>query len=148
MQSDTGSIAFNVHHIGAVVKDVEKTSKFLSEILGIGFWDIHVYSPSKSEMLIGEPFSLKTAHGKFGSVEIELLQPLKGDSIWGQFLETKGEGLHHIAFHNLSNWEEMVAKLQEQGSRMIIGASSRGTRWTYFDTPGGIIVELMLIGKQ
>jgi 4-hydroxyphenylpyruvate dioxygenase-like putative hemolysin len=32
------------------------------------------------------------------SVTIELIEPVGGPSTWQDFLETKGEGIHHIAF--------------------------------------------------
>ena len=35
---------------------------------------------------------------KMGSLEIELIQPLEGQSPHKEFLDSKGEGIHHIAF--------------------------------------------------
>jgi len=144
MQSDTGTIALpSPNHIGVVVKDVDETTKFLSSVGGLGPWQTFEYSPHKDNMIVGEPFTLKMAITKLGSTVLELLQPVEGNSIWAQALETKGEGIHHIAF-SVSNWEEMVSKLQEQGSRMVAGSVFGDNRWCYFDTkPGGIIVELM-----
>jgi len=131
------------NHIGIVVKDADETTKFLSSMWGLGSWQTFEYSPHKDEMIVGEPFRLKIAFAKLGAVVLELLQPVKGDSIWAQALETKGEGVHHIAF-SVSNWDEMVSKLQGQGGRMVVGAIFEGKRWCYFDTkPGGIIVEFM-----
>ena len=128
-------------HIAVVVKDVEKTTEFLSSTLGIGPWDISKNLFFK-EMFVGQPFSVHAAHAKLGSVVLELLQPLGKGSLWGQFLESKGGGLHHIAF-KVSNWDEMVAKLQEQGSKMVLSAINPwGKRFCFFETkPGGILVE-------
>lgn len=131
------------NHIGVVVEDTDKTTKFLSSVWGFGPWQTLDYRAHKDDMIVGEPFTLKIAFAKLGAVVLELLQPVKGDSIWAQALETKGEGVHHIAF-SVSNWDEMVSKLQEQGGRMVVGAIFEGKRWCYFDTkPGGIIVEFM-----
>jgi len=146
MPSDAGAVALPaaIDHIGVVVEDIDKTMEFLSSIWGLGPWQTMEYSPHKDEVLVGEPFRLKVAHAKLGPVALELLQPLEGRSIWSQFLEVKGEGIHHIAF-SLSNYDEMVSKLQEQGCMMVAGAITPfGKRWSYFDTkPGGIIVEFM-----
>jgi methylmalonyl-CoA/ethylmalonyl-CoA epimerase len=71
-------------------------------------------------MIVGGPFGLKLAWVQLGSLVLELLQPVQGDSIWARALETKGEGVHHIAF-NVSNWNEIVSKLQQQRGRMVAG---------------------------
>ena len=136
------------NHIGVVVKDVDKTSKFLSSMWGLGPWHTLDYKARKDDMIVGEPFRLKIAFAKLGSTVLELLQPVEGNSIWAQALETEGEGIHHIAF-SVSNWDEMVSKLQDEGSKMlvcarVVGGTYDGKRWCYFDTkPGGIIVEFM-----
>lgn len=131
------------NHIGVVVKDVDKTTKFLSSMWGLGPWHTLDCKARKDDMIVGEPFRLKIAFAKLGSTVLELLQPVEGNSIWAQALETEGEGIHHIAF-SVSNWDEMVSKLQERGGKMVGGAIFDGKRWCYFDTkPGGIIVEFM-----
>jgi len=97
-------------------------------------------------MIAGEPFRLKVAHAKlFGSLMLELIQPV-GTSLWSEFLKTHGEGLHHIAY-DVSNWQDMVSKLEAQGARMMVGAVVWGKHFCYLDTkPGGIIVELAEVG--
>jgi len=145
MPSDTGAVALpSPNHIGVVVEDADKTAEFLSSI-GIGPWQTFEFSPIKDELLVGEPFTLKVTWARLGPgpIVVELLQPIEGRSLWSQFLETNGEGAHHIAF-SVSNWDEMVSKLKQQGGKMVAGSICEGKRWCYFDTkPGGIIIELM-----
>ena len=131
-------------HIGVVVKDADKTAKFLSSVWGVGPWQLIDYTPRKEDMIVGEPFTLKIRFAKLGPTTLELLQPVEGKSVWAEALETKGEGIQHIAF-SISNWDEMVSKLQEQGAKMVASAFSPvGKRWCYMDTkPGGILFELM-----
>ncbi|MBA7609008.1 hypothetical protein ES703_16194 [subsurface metagenome] len=128
-------------HVAVVVKDVDETAEFLSSTLGIVFHET-LRNLVFKEMFVGEPFSIHAAHAKLGAVELELLQPLEEEPLLGQFLKTKGEGLHHIAF-KVSNWDEMVSKLQEQGSKMVLSAINPwGKRFCYFETkPGDIIIE-------
>jgi catechol 2,3-dioxygenase-like lactoylglutathione lyase family enzyme len=142
MPSYTSAVALPcLTHIGVVVKNIDKTTEFLSSILGLGPWQYLEYSPPKDEIMAGEPFRNKVALAKLGPVTLVLIQPLEGRAIWSQFLETKGEGLFNLVF-NVSNWEDMVLKLQKHGSNMIAGAIFEGRRWCYFDTkPGGIIAE-------
>jgi methylmalonyl-CoA/ethylmalonyl-CoA epimerase len=142
MPSDNSATALPPpNHIGIVVEDLDKTIESLSSIWGLGPWVIVEDSPNKDDIRIGEPYRLKVAFAKLGPVVLELFQPLEGRSIWSQFLEAKGEGIHHIGFE-VSNWDDMALKLQEQGGRMVAGAVFEGKRWGYFETkPGGIIVD-------
>ena len=129
-------------HLGVVVEDIDKTTEFLSRVLGLGPWQVIDYAPTKDELTIGEPFRLRLAVAEMAPLVLELIQPLEGKSIWSEFLKSKGEGLHHIAF-TVPNWGEMVQKMEEAGSRVAAGGSSNGKRWCYFETrPGGIIIEL------
>ena len=99
------------------VKDVDKTIEFLSSTAGLGPWQIFEYSAEKDEVMVGEPFKIKVAWADVGGPLVyELIQPLVGRSVWAQFLETKGEGLHVIAYSTPSNWGEIVPKLQAQGA--------------------------------
>ena len=143
MPSDTGAIALPpLYHISAVVKDVDKTIEFLSSIWGLGPWHISEPTAHEGKMMAGPPFRIKLAWANLGPTRLELVQPLEGNAVWSQFLKTKGEGLHHIAF-SVSNWEEVVSKIQQHEGVMVAGATNEdGTRWGYFDTkPGGIVVE-------
>ena len=36
---------------------------------------------------------------QIGNIQLELIQPLNGPNIWKEFLEEKGEALHHIQPH-------------------------------------------------
>ena len=143
MQSDAQAIALPpLTHVGIVVKDVVKTSELLSSLLGVGSWKIDETAPKKEELIVGEPFRLKLAFGNLRETELELLQPLEGDSVWSQFIETNGEGVHHLCF-TVPNWDEMVSKFRAEGGKMIVGGIYKGKRWCYFDTkPGGTVVEL------
>ena len=99
MPSDNGAIALPPpNHIGVVVKDLDKTTEFLSSICGLGPWITVEDSPHKDDITIGGPYRIKVAYAKLGPVILELFQPLEGRSIWSQFLEASGEGIHHIGF--------------------------------------------------
>ena len=131
----------NISHLGIAVKDAEKTVGFLSSIWNIGTPEIADYEAKPEELIAGEPFKVRLVFIKFGPHTIELLQPLDDKSIWSKFIKDKGEGIHHIAY-GVSNYDEMVTKLQEQGHPMLVAAIFQGCRWCYFDTsPGGMVVE-------
>lgn len=145
MQSESGAIALPPpFKISAVVKDIDKTIEFLSGSVGLGPWEIFDFAPQKDELMVGEPCKIKVAWANVGeSLVYELHQPLEGRSVWSQFLETKGEGLHLLAYSVPSTWEEIVKKLQAQGATMLAGGTYEEKRWCYLETrPGGIRIEL------
>lgn len=153
MQSDTGAIAsLSFSHIGVVAKDIDKPAELLSSVwdyrpgqtmFGLQPRQTQEVSRRKDEVLTGEPFRYKWRWANVGPVAVDLLQPLDENSIYAQFLKSTGGGLHHIALE-VSNWDEVVSQLQEQGSRMIAGATNEGLRFCYMDTgPAGIILELI-----
>jgi catechol 2,3-dioxygenase-like lactoylglutathione lyase family enzyme len=138
-----------VYHIGVIVEDIDKTTKLLSSLLGLGPWQIVEAELREEDMLMGEPCTLKLAGAQLGTTILELLQPIKGKSLWGEFLETKGEGIHHIAY-SVENLDEMASAIQEQGGRMLIGGvAPNGKRWAYFETkPGGLVIEFEELSEE
>ena len=93
MTSDTASLAsLCPSHIGVVVKDIDETTKFLSSMWGLGPWQIQDTSPSKDEIMVGEPFTLKIMYTELGPTGLELLQPVESPrSVWAQHIEAHGE---------------------------------------------------------
>jgi len=131
----------NLSHLGIAVKDAEKTVGFISSVWDIGTPEVVDYEPEPAELSAGEPFKVRLVFIKFGTHTVELLQPLDDKSIWAKFINAKGEGIHHIAY-GVSNYDEMVSKLEAQGHPLLVAASFQGCRWCYYDTsPGGMVIE-------
>lgn len=130
-------------HIAMVVKDVNKTTEFLQSNLGIGPWSFIDISFEKKDMIVGEPFKLKGGYAKLaGGVYLELLEPV-GASLWAEFLETHGGGLHHIAYET-PDYHGTLAKLEAQGARMLTAMFYEGKPFCFLATePAGLNVELM-----
>lgn len=88
--------------IGFCVKDVVRTAENYWHILGIGPWEIREWG---SQVLCDRFYHGKPAWGKerianarVGDVELELVQPVEGYSIYQDWLDERGEGLHHLTF--------------------------------------------------
>lgn len=91
---------FNIVQVAIVVADLRATMKMYHELLGWGPWNVYEYSRPwlNNAELHGEQaeFTMLGAEAKVGSVWFELLQPLEGPSIYKEWLETHGEGVHHL----------------------------------------------------
>ncbi len=81
-------------------------------------------------------FSLKVGFAKNDDLTWEIMQPLAGRTIMREFLDSHGEGIHHVAFDcNGTPWEQRISNFQARG----FGVSQSG-RWldqnsfSFFDT--------------
>jgi catechol 2,3-dioxygenase-like lactoylglutathione lyase family enzyme len=142
-----------VVQIGVVVKDLDRSIEFLSEVFGIGpFNRVDDWPPPARDdyelYYHGKPgdFTARMAFVDLGQVELELIQPLEGKSIWSDFLEERGQGIHHIRF-NASDHEPVMEYLARQGIGVSqMGSGLRpGTFWVNFDTEEsvGFTIEIM-----
>ena len=82
-----------------------------------------------------------------GSTHLELLEPTSPDATIAKFLEKRGEGLHHVAFH-VGDLKGKLAELSAQGVRLIDAAPRQGARgrWVAFAHPssfGGVLSEFV-----
>ncbi len=62
-----------------------------------------------------------------GENHIELLRPLADDTPVGRFLERRGPGLHHVAYH-VPDIDAALAQLREDGVRLIDTVPRTGIR--------------------
>jgi 4-hydroxyphenylpyruvate dioxygenase-like putative hemolysin len=140
-----------VSQIGVAVWDVDKAVDYYSSIFGIGPFTVYEFVPEK-HWLMEEPSYSKIKMGKamLGRIEFELIQPLEGKSIHKDFLESHGEGLHHLGF-NVPNYDEICEKFLQAGFKSMLRAETYVETYKghlkacYFDTQkvGGIIFEII-----
>ncbi|MCU0518868.1 MAG: VOC family protein [Oscillatoria sp. Prado101] len=84
-----------------------------------------------------------------GNVQIELTQHLSGESIFKEFLERKGEGMHHLGFI-VDDYEKAVGDLAKNGYPIIQSGragNNPGVRFAFFDTEAaiGATVEILVL---
>jgi methylmalonyl-CoA/ethylmalonyl-CoA epimerase len=126
--------------IGLVVKDARRTADLLFNLLGIGpfrFVEWPTDRPDMRSFYQGEPgdFRLLEAFTSFGNIELELIEPLSGESGYSEYLAQRGEGLHHLLFE-VSDLDEAVAWFAEKGLPVKMGGTGNrpGTTWLHIDT--------------
>jgi methylmalonyl-CoA/ethylmalonyl-CoA epimerase len=91
-----------VCQIALVVRDIEKTARLYCEIFGVPMPRIFSIPPVEESHTRFRGKLTKTqaklAVFDLGAVVLELTQPDGEPSSWKEFLDTKGEGVHHIGF--------------------------------------------------
>ena len=75
-----------INHIAIAVNSIEETARFYQDMLGLQLTGVEVVSAQKT----------KAGFLKIGESNIELVQPSEPDSPLVKFLESKGQGIHHI----------------------------------------------------
>ncbi len=129
----------NVVEIAIVTRDHERTMAGLWR-LGIGPWRVYTFSPENTtnQMYRGRPspFTLKVCFAEHGGVAWELMEPVSGPSIFAEFLERHGEGIHHVAFDcNGVPFERRMAELARRGFKLVQSGSWMGqNHFAFFET--------------
>ena len=108
--------------VGFIVKDVETTKRTFAEFLGVPVpptCDGGEFSVTGTTVY-GQPApeaNCKMAFFDVGPhIQIELIEPNDKPSVWKEFLDTHGEGMHHLAFQ-VSNTEKKVLALEASWRR-------------------------------
>ncbi|MDO4298485.1 MAG: VOC family protein [Lachnospiraceae bacterium] len=92
-----------VCHISFVVKDIEKTVKNWSVLLGIDLpriWNIPTpeEAPALTNGVLEDYSDCRISVIKMKNITVEFVQPGQKSSPWKTWLEEHGEGFQHISF--------------------------------------------------
>jgi catechol 2,3-dioxygenase-like lactoylglutathione lyase family enzyme len=138
-----------VTQVGMIVRDIEKSLDSYVEVFKLDkrprIYEIDGLEVSHMKYL-GKPSEAraKQAFIPAGQVTIELIEPIGGPSTWREFLETHGEGVHHIAFE-VKGTDQVVSVLAGQGIPVVQQGDYTGGRYTYVSSEDrlGVILELL-----
>ncbi|MCU6746211.1 VOC family protein [Faecalicatena acetigenes] len=92
----------NIRQFAIVVRDAKPYMKSYRRLLGVNSFDVRHFRPENMKSLHVEGelqiegFEFICAVVWLENIEIEVIQPIKGKNIYWKFLETRGEGFHHI----------------------------------------------------
>ncbi len=125
-----------IDHIGIVVNDIEEALQVYQQTLGLPLAKIQE-RPDQA---------VRIAFLPTGESEIELVQPLTGDSGVARFLEKRGEGIHHICLE-VEDIEKALADLQAKGLQLIdettrLGPAGERFAFIHPKSTHGVLIEL------
>ncbi|MCC8108030.1 MAG: VOC family protein [Planctomycetes bacterium] len=134
--------------IAHLVHDLDKTVERYWNDLKMGPWDCYTYSPKnvQNSTYRGKPSDhvYRIAVCWTGPMQIEIIQPLTGRSIYDEFLETKGEGIHHYKLY-YKDCEKAVKDYEARGYKVIQSGAIGDDVFYYLDSEdklSGAIIEL------
>ncbi len=135
-----------------VVRDLEASMRVWADALDIGPWAAYTLGPPRLRNMVhrGRPTSFRFRHALVmsGGMQLELVQPIEGPSIFTEHLDAFGEGMHHLGFV-VPDHAAASALLVARGFVPLQSAEGFGLdgsgRFAYFEPPDGIGTTIELI---
>lgn len=120
-----------IKHIGIAVNSIDETMALWKE----------VFNAVEEKRAVFEIVGQTSALVRIGDTYIELMEPLEGveKSTVRKFIETHGEGIHHLSLKT-TDLEKDTEMLKQKGIK-IIGAG-QPVVFTYPKTSNGIVYEI------
>jgi methylmalonyl-CoA/ethylmalonyl-CoA epimerase len=131
-----------INHVAIAVNNIEEAAKFYKNVLGLNLSDVEVVAAQKT----------RAGFFRIGESNIELVQPAEPDSPLVKFLETKGQGIHHICFE-VNDIEAEVKALLKKGATMVDqkprpGAHQTKVAFVHPKSSSGVLIELCELPKK
>ncbi|ADB50696.1 conserved hypothetical protein [Conexibacter woesei DSM 14684] len=142
---------FRADQIGIVVHDLDRALARYERALGGGPWRIWTYGPRNVPRLTyrGADAAFEMRVALSSSVpQIELIEAISGPSIYTEWLDRHGEGLHHLGMFE-EDVDGGIARMAAQGFDLMQSGRGYGRDgdggFLYFDTAAelGVILELI-----
>jgi glyoxalase/bleomycin resistance protein/dioxygenase superfamily protein len=134
--------------IGIVVEDIEHSARVWADALGVDVpdWRLTAAADETNIRYRSGPTEAraKLAFIEMENITIELIEPVDGPSTWQEFLDAKGEGVHHIAFR-IKDTDAHVSMLAGKGLPMVQQGEFKNGRYSYIDSGSqlGVLLELL-----
>ena len=125
-----------ITEIGIAVRDLATSGPRLHGILGA----------QRGTVLRSDEYDMVAQMFRTGNIEFELMQPLHPGGIIGEFLQKRGEGLHHIAFQ-VENIVETLTWMKKHRVKMIneqpVSVDDLKAAFLHPESCGGVLIELI-----
>jgi len=126
-----------INHIGIAVKSIDEAAKIYTDLLGLKVEDIEIVADQKA----------KTAIIPVGESKIELIESTDPEGTIARFIESRGEGLHHLALE-VSNIEDALSTMADKGVILIDEKARKGVENTNIaflhpKSTGRVLIELV-----
>ncbi len=143
-----------IAQIAIIVEDLDTAVERYWHVFGVGPWHIYTYGAPllKSMSYAGEPaqYRMRIGLSYIGSMRIELIEPLEGNTVYADFVREHGYGVHHFGVL-VEDMATALAEAEAAGLRMMMDGSGFGIdgdgRFAYLDSESIIGVAIELIDR-
>ncbi|MGD2175135.1 MAG: VOC family protein [Candidatus Brocadiaceae bacterium] len=144
----------SIAQICIIVPDLDEAVENFWNTFGVGPWHIYTYGKPLVKRMTrhGEPteYRMKVALSYIGQMRVELIEPLEGDTVYKEFVEEHGYGVHHLGVLT-ENMEESLHRAREAGFEMTMDGAGFGPdgdgHYAYLDTEPVIGTTIELIER-
>ncbi len=124
-----------IEHLGIAVRSLAESRRFYEEVLGLVCRGEEEVAAQK----------VRVAFFEVGETQIELLEPTSPESPIARFLETRGEGIHHVAYR-VADLKARLATARAAGYRLIneepvVGAGGKRVAFLHPKGTSGVLTE-------
>jgi hypothetical protein len=142
--------------IGFVVKDAEKAAEYYTNNLGWGPFEF-MESEFRDYTFRGKKYDYarqKIAFAQHGPMNIELIEPIEGETPASEFLREKGEGINHLYLGHVEDLDPILDKLNTVGitpayrTDFTMHGLTVDAVYLNTDAFGGIMLELSQLKKE
>jgi methylmalonyl-CoA/ethylmalonyl-CoA epimerase len=130
-----------INHVAIVVQNIDAALNFWEQTFGLELDHVEEVPSQKS----------KVAFLPLGESEIELVQPTTSDSGLANFLEKRGEGMHHICIE-VEDIDAALVELKSKGVRLIneVPEELPGRKMAFIHpkAANGVLVELYQLTEK
>jgi methylmalonyl-CoA epimerase len=126
-----------IHHVGVAVADLDEAVATWGRLFGA---EVEVRETVANQ-------GVETALLRVGDGRVELLASLADDTPVGRFLESRGPGMHHLAFE-VDDVAAELDRLAADGAELIdehprLGLEGREVAFIHPHATGGVLAELV-----
>jgi methylmalonyl-CoA/ethylmalonyl-CoA epimerase len=125
-----------IHHVAVIVRSIEPALELYRDLLGLDFETIADVPRDR----------VRIAFLGVGESKIELVEPTDDSTGVARFLESKGEGFHHVCLE-VANLAEELTRLGIDGVELVDSAPRRGAEgpvaFLHPRSCHGVLVELI-----
>ena len=129
-------MVLKLDHIGIAVSNMEESIKLYTDLLGMKLQGEETVEEQK----------VKVAFLPVGDTEVELLESTDADGPVAKFIESRGQGIQHLAF-KVDDIEKALEICKEKGIRLIdekprYGAGGAKIAFLHPKSTNGVLIEL------
>jgi methylmalonyl-CoA/ethylmalonyl-CoA epimerase len=140
MAADASGIG-QIHYAAVVVRDLDRAMERYTNELGIKPWAVYTFTPDwvRDMTFRGkeQDFAFKIALCEVAPITHELLEPVQGPNSYEEFLNERGEGLHHLCYL-VEDIDAEISRMESRGFALLQSGRGFGTNddgaYAQFDT--------------
>ena len=131
-----------IDHVGIAVRDLDASVEFYEATFGLT-----VAGRETNEAQGVREAMLLVADSTAGASYVQLLEPLSPDTPVGKFLESRGEGVHHVGY-GVVDVAAALEQLRADGIRLVDerprhGSLGASIAFLHPKSVGGVLTELV-----